>query len=85
MAQVFVSSNPSILAHHVAFHLQVMPRAVRKGRGRKGPFLNWHHNYLTAFEDYLERTGLGHLTPVPEWKPGHDIPRPFWVCLRGPR
>jgi|GEM_PF-6819202 len=22
-------------------------------------FLNWRYNYLTAFEDYLERTGLG--------------------------
>jgi len=44
-------------------------------------FLNWRYNYLTAFEDYLERTGLGHLMLVPEWKPGHAIPRPFWVGL----
>jgi len=33
VAHVFVSSNPSILARHVAFHLQVMPRDERKGRG----------------------------------------------------
>jgi hypothetical protein len=53
-AQVFVNSNPSTLAHHVAFHLQVMPREEKEGRGGRA-FLNWHHSYLTAFENHLER------------------------------
>jgi hypothetical protein len=73
-AQVFVNSNPSTLARHVAFHLQVMPREETEGCGGMA-FLNWHHSYLTAFENYLERTGRGRrLTPVPEWKPGHRRP-----------
>lgn len=82
-AMEYVNSNPNILAAHVNYHANIMPQEMMAGTGGTS-FLNWHRDYIQAFEDYLVFTGRRNLTPLPEWQPGEPIPQPFWIGIANP-
>lgn len=70
----YLAQNPTLLAHHAAWHEINGPGGTR-GEGSGSAFLQMHHEMIVTMEQFITASGRDlDLVPLVEWRPSQVVP-----------